>query len=98
MYDQLYIFYMLQLTGPQIIGDALVAVCFVRNAFATIIATTIIPWIGGMGLTNMFILSTVLALVLSLSTVPMMMFGKRARIWTADRLAVMTTKQFSSRG
>lgn len=35
------------LTMLQIIGDALVGVCFVRNLFATIISTSLTYWIDG---------------------------------------------------
>lgn len=81
----------------QIIGDALIGVIFVRNVFATIIATTLTPWVTNMGLTNVTIISVVLGLALSLLFVPMIIWGKRARIWTADRLEVMAARQYVSR-
>lgn len=88
--------------------------CFIRNLFATIIAVTITYWIEGMsslprlhirllsvtgmGLKNMIILSAVLSFLLSVTTVPMLMYGKRARIWTEERRKKMTARQFGKRG
>ena len=86
------------LTGQQFIGDAFVGVVSIRNAFATIIATKLTPWIAGVGLVNMFVISTVLAFVLSILAVPMMIWEKRVRVWTRNRLEVMTGRQFDSRG
>lgn len=101
----------------QIIGDALVGVCFIRNVFATIIAVSLTYWIEGewmlygnaedpfrlidipgIGLSNMIIMSAVLAFALSATTIPMIIYGKRARIWTEERRKKMTLRQFGTRG
>lgn len=81
-------------TYDQIIGDAFVGIIFVRNVCATVIATTATPWIDGMGLANVFILSSVLALVLSLLTIPMMVYGKRMRRWTSNSYEVYQKRQY----
>jgi hypothetical protein len=76
----------------------MIAVCFVRNLFATIVAVTITYWIEGMGLVGMHILTAVVAFVLAATTFPMMYYGKACRRWTEGRLEKMTAKQFGSRG
>jgi hypothetical protein len=60
----------------QVIGDALIAVCFVRNAFATIIALCLTDWISGMGLDGVFALSAALSFVLSATAIPMLIWGE----------------------
>ena len=89
---------MLVLTLAQIIGDGFTAVCFVRNACATIVAFLLTNWINGVGLDSLFWTCAALALVLSGTTIPMMIWGKRFRIWTTKRLAVMAARQFGHRG
>lgn len=81
----------------QIVGDAFIGIVFVRNVFATIIATTLTQWTEGIGLKNVFIMGTVLGLFLSLLTIPMMIWGKRMRVWTKDRYAVLAARQYASR-
>jgi hypothetical protein len=83
----------MSLTVGQIIGDALVGVCFIRNAFSAIVAMTLTQWIAGVGLKNMFVMCTVIAFVLAALTIPMMIWGKKMRIWTSKRLEKMTEKQ-----
>ena len=60
----------------QVIGDALIAVCFIRNAFATIIALCLTDWISGMGLDGVFALSAALAFVLSATSIPLLIWGE----------------------
>lgn len=83
--------------NDQIVGDAFIGIVFVRNVFATIIATTLTQWIDGIGLKNVFVMGTVLGLFLSLLTIPMMIWGKRMRVWTKDRYAVYAARQYASR-
>ncbi|OCL11054.1 major facilitator superfamily transporter [Glonium stellatum] len=72
-----------------IVGDALVSVAFVRNAFATIVVIVLQPWIDAMGLRGMFITAGCLALATLLPTVPMIIWGKKMRIKTAKRYNAM---------
>lgn len=71
------------MTDIQIVGDALVAVTFVRNVFATVIVFALTPWINAIGLYNMFICVACLSVAINLLAVPMMIWGKRARAMTA---------------
>jgi hypothetical protein len=73
------------LISSQIIGDAFVAVVFVRNAFATAIVFALNPWISKMGLYNMFVCAACLGLVVGLLTAPMILWGKKARRMTAKK-------------
>ncbi len=61
----------------EILGDALVAVAFVRNMFATIIVFALAPWITGLGLHGMFTSVGCLALALNMTTLPMIIWGKK---------------------
>ncbi|PSN69809.1 major facilitator superfamily transporter [Corynespora cassiicola Philippines] len=80
-----------------IIGDALVAVAFVRNGIATIIVFAVTPWIYGLGLYNFFISVGVIALVCLLTTIPMIWFGKHCRGWTRERYGRFAKVQTSTR-
>ncbi|OCK73178.1 MFS general substrate transporter [Lepidopterella palustris CBS 459.81] len=68
-----------------IVGDALVSVALVRNAFATVVVIVLQPWIDAMGLHGMFTTIGCLALATLLPTVPMIIWGKKIRIKTAKR-------------
>ena len=72
-----------------IVGDALVSVAFVRNAFATVVVIVLQSWINAMGLRGMFTTAGCLALATLLPTVPMLVWGKRMRIKTAKRYSAM---------
>ncbi|KAK5165776.1 uncharacterized protein LTR77_008699 [Saxophila tyrrhenica] len=81
-----------------IIGDAMISVCFVRNVCATIVAVCFSYWVEGMGLVGLHVLSAVLAFVTAATTFPMIVWGKAARRWTEKRLVKMTARQFGGRG
>ena len=59
---------------------------------------TITYWIEGMGLINMHIMVAVISFATALTTIPMMIYGKRARRWTEGRLDKMSKRQFGTRG
>ena len=83
----------------QVIGDAFAAVCFIRNAFATIIAITLTNWINGVGLDAVFATSAALSFVFAATTVPMLIWGKRMRIlvWRRGWFDKMSERQFGHR-
>ncbi|KAJ5900285.1 major facilitator superfamily domain-containing protein [Penicillium subrubescens] len=72
-----------------VIGDATIAVMFVRNGFGTLTAMCLSPWIARMGLYNTITLSGCLCIAVSLLTVPMIIWGRRCREWTAARYLAM---------
>ncbi|KAL3455723.1 major facilitator superfamily domain-containing protein [Aspergillus heterothallicus] len=77
----------------EIIGDALIGVAFVRNGLATIFVFALTPWVDATGLTNMFIAVACVATAMMLSMIPMMVYGKRLRAWTAGRYREMARVQ-----
>lgn len=56
---------------------------FVRNGLATAIVFALTPWIEAVGLHNMFVSAGCLATAVMMLTVPMIVWGKTARCWTA---------------
>lgn len=81
------------LTSSQIVGDAFVAVVFVRNGVATIIVFALAPWIKATGLDNMFISAACLSIGIGLITIPMIVWGKKARVMTARRYKELAASQ-----
>ncbi len=82
-----------RLTCRQIVGDALTAVVFVRNALAVVVSFCLSPWLDGMGLQNMFILIGCVAFALLMIPVPLLIWGKKARVMTIQRYAHHSRKQ-----
>ncbi|KAI1622599.1 major facilitator superfamily transporter [Exophiala viscosa] len=76
-----------------IIGNALVGVVFTRNIFSVIILFALTPWINGMGVQNVHVLIAVLCFALSMLPVPLLIWGKKARIATATRYRKMASQQ-----
>ncbi|KAJ5280025.1 Major facilitator superfamily domain general substrate transporter [Penicillium angulare] len=68
---------------PDILGDALIAVVFVRNGLAMIIRFAFTKWLAGMGIQNTFILIGVIALALGTLPIVFMVYGKRVRVKSA---------------
>ena len=68
-----------------IVGDALVGVCFVRNAIATGVVFAINPWIGSLGFYNTMTSVGCLALGIGMLWIPMVIWGKKMRIKFASR-------------
>ncbi|KAJ5807739.1 Major facilitator superfamily domain general substrate transporter [Penicillium riverlandense] len=80
-----------------IIGDALVGVVFMRNILSVIVLLVLTPWVEGMGLQNLHILIALINFVILLLPVPLLIWGKRARVATATRYKKMAQKQLSHR-
>ncbi|KAJ5758095.1 uncharacterized protein N7511_006789 [Penicillium nucicola] len=80
-----------------IIGDALVGVIFMRNIFSVVVLFALTPWVEGMGMRDLHILVTVIAFVLLLIPVPLLIWGKKARVATAPMYRKMASNQLSHR-
>ncbi|KAE8378021.1 major facilitator superfamily domain-containing protein [Aspergillus bertholletiae] len=78
---------------PDILGDALIAIVFIRNGFAMVVRFAFTPWINGMGIQNTFILISMLALSTVVLPVLLMVYGKRARARTADTYRKYAARQ-----
>lgn len=85
------------LTSIQVIGDAYIGITFLRNAFGTVAAMCLSPWIDSMGLYNMTVMSGCLSIIITLLTIPVMIWGRRGRGWTATRYRAMAAQQFDAR-
>lgn len=72
-----------------VIGEACIGITFVRNAFGVVGAMCLTPWVDRMGLYNMFVCSC----CLSVGVVPMMVWGRQCRQWTAPRYTKMAGRQ-----
>ncbi|CAG7928822.1 unnamed protein product [Penicillium olsonii] len=80
-----------------IIGDALIGVIFMRNIFSVIVLFVLTPWVNRMGMRNLHILVAVIAFVILLLPLPLLKWGKRARIATTSRYRKMAANQLSHR-
>ena len=72
-----------------IIAPALIGIVFVRNGMATIMTFVIPAWQAGMGVYNMFVLLGVLAVLVMLTCVPLLIWGRRWRMKLGDRYAFL---------
>lgn len=77
----------------QIVGDALVGVVFTRNVFSVIVLFTITPWVNGMGIQNLHILTACIAFAILTVPVLFLKYGKRFRKATTDRYRKLAQKQ-----
>lgn len=67
------------------VGDVLVAVVLLRNAFNIPLSLGIMPWLDTMGVQNVFILCAASAAVVLLIPIPLELWGKKCRQNTAPR-------------
>lgn len=79
--------------NEQIIGDALVGVIFTRNILSVIVLFVLTPWVKGMHMQNTHILIAVICFVVLLLPVPLLLWGKKARVSTARRYRRMAANQ-----
>lgn len=67
----------------QIIAEGLIIITVVRNGIATATTFAFNPWLNGLGLQNMFISVGYISLGILLLTIPMVIWGRKARYYTA---------------
>jgi len=67
----------------QIIAEGLIIITVVRNGISTATTFAIDPWLNGLGLQNMFISVGCISLGILLLTIPMVIWGRKARCYTA---------------
>ncbi|KAM4066433.1 major facilitator superfamily protein [Hirsutella rhossiliensis] len=77
---------------PNIVSLAFVAIAFFRNTLSMIGTFGLGPWRESMSVENMFIIMAVVSLVINLSALPLVIWGKKARIATAARYYRLATK------
>lgn len=81
----------------QVIGDALVAVTFTRNALGTIFVFALSPWIAQVGVANVYVTVGVIGIVVLLFILVFVWKGKHMRRWTATRYRTYADRQFGAR-
>ncbi|GAB1200453.1 hypothetical protein APSETT444_009826 [Aspergillus pseudonomiae] len=67
-----------------LVAEGLVVITVIRNAISTGISFAINPWMTGLGVQNMFISAGCVCFGIMLFIIPMIIWGKKTRISTAD--------------
>ncbi|KAK5787903.1 hypothetical protein VI817_010399 [Penicillium citrinum] len=80
-----------------VIGDALVGVIFMRNIISVIVLFVLTPWADGMGLQNLHVICAVVALLVYLIPVPLLIWGKQARLRTSPSYKRLAATHVSHR-
>ena len=75
----------------------MIGVVFVRNAFSVVILFALTPWIKRNGIQNVCLISAGIAFVVLLFPIPLLVWGKRIRIATAQKYKRMALLQPSHR-
>ncbi|KAI1618255.1 serine/threonine kinase 16 [Exophiala viscosa] len=70
---------------PEMVLEGMVGVATINNSIALIFTFTASDWIDASGVRNCFIAIGVLAFVFLMTTLPMIIWGKKARRFTRDR-------------
>jgi hypothetical protein len=81
----LKVFSVLMILSTQITGEAFTAVAVMRNAVSIGIPFAITPWIQRNGLQNMFVACGFISFGVTLTIIPMVVWGKAARRALAGR-------------
>ncbi|KAB8259763.1 major facilitator superfamily domain-containing protein [Aspergillus pseudonomiae] len=68
----------------ELVAEGLVVITVIRNAISTGISFAINPWMTGLGVQNMFISAGCVCFGIMLFIIPMIIWGKKTRISTAD--------------
>ncbi|KAJ5231775.1 uncharacterized protein N7469_006363 [Penicillium citrinum] len=80
-----------------VIGDALVGVIFMRNIISVIVLFVLTPWADGMGLQNLHVICAVVAFLVYLIPVPLLIWGKQARLRTSPSYKRLAATHVSHR-
>ncbi|KAL6230959.1 hypothetical protein BDW75DRAFT_234008 [Aspergillus navahoensis] len=76
-----------------ITGDAFTGVAFIRNAISIGIPFAISPWLERTGPQNMFIACGFISLAISMTIIPMALYGRKMRMVTASRYQAMAAQR-----
>ncbi|KAH7401124.1 major facilitator superfamily domain-containing protein [Phaeosphaeria sp. MPI-PUGE-AT-0046c] len=77
----------------EIVSDALVGIVFVRNIFSVSALAALTAWVDGMGVQNVHIIMAGACFAVLLLPVPLLIWGKKARISTAERYRRMALRE-----
>ncbi|KAE8873385.1 hypothetical protein PTNB73_00017 [Pyrenophora teres f. teres] len=81
----------------EILGDVMIGVTFMRNAFSVVILFALTPWIKRNGIQNVCLITAAICFVVLLFPIPLLIWGKRIRISTAQKYRHMALLQPSHR-
>ncbi|KAL5049095.1 hypothetical protein BDW71DRAFT_204848 [Aspergillus fruticulosus] len=76
-----------------ITGDAFTGIAFTRNAISIGIPFAISPWLERSGPQNMFIACGFISLAITMTIIPMALYGEKMRMVTAPRYRAMAAQQ-----
>lgn len=68
-----------------------------RNIISVIVLFVLTPWVNGMGMQNLHVLCAMVAFAIYLIPVPLLIWGKKARVATAKSYGKMAEKQVTHR-
>ncbi|POR33087.1 Major facilitator superfamily transporter [Tolypocladium paradoxum] len=77
----------------RVIGDALVGVVFIRNAISVIVLFCLSPWRDAVGMQNLFVMVGIISFLFCMVPIPLLIWGKRARVATADKYRYYSGRQ-----
>lgn len=77
----------------QIVGDALVGISFVRNILSVVMLFGLTPWLDKLGVRDFNICIAFLCLGFLLMTLPLIFWGKKARIATEKKYRYYAMRQ-----
>jgi MFS family permease len=70
---------------PEMVLEGMVGVSVINNSIACILTFTAGLWLDSQGVQDTFIVIAALDFIFVMTTVPMMIWGKRCRCWTKER-------------
>ena len=68
-----------------------------RNVISLVVLFVLTPWVNGMGMQNLHILCAIVAFAIYVIPVPLLIWGKKARINTAAAYRKMAATHVSHR-
>jgi hypothetical protein len=71
----------------------MIGIVFVRNLFAVVILFALTPWTTKMGVQNVSIIMAAVCFAILLIPIPLLLWGKKMRIATANRYRRMAMRQ-----
>ncbi|KAJ5219722.1 hypothetical protein N7468_008926 [Penicillium chermesinum] len=80
-----------------IVGEALVAVTFIRNMFSTAFIFALTPWVAKVGLLNTFVTILVIAVAIIMGFIVFLLYGKALRRIFASRYRRYAGRQYKDR-
>ncbi|KAJ4004801.1 hypothetical protein NW752_009533 [Fusarium irregulare] len=80
-------------TYRELTAEAFIGIAFMRNAISVAIPFAIVPWMNTMGLSNMYILSGMIAFAIGCLFIPMIIWGKKIRTALAPRYWKLVAKR-----